>query len=183
MRKALMILGQLDEPDVDWMIAHGTRTRLRASETLIRQDEEIKAFFVVLSGSLIVRDDKLGRDIARLGAGDVVGEMSFIDARPPSATVAAACDSEVLTLPRPVLAKKLQEDAAFAARFYRALATFLSDRLRATIATLGSNASPANPDDMRQSEDLDPAVLAYLQLASARFTRMVTRAQPATHEA
>jgi hypothetical protein len=43
--------------------------------------------------------------------------MSFIDARPPSATVQALDNTIVLAVPRRELAAKLEQDAEFAARF------------------------------------------------------------------
>jgi CRP/FNR family transcriptional regulator, cyclic AMP receptor protein len=61
-----------------------------------------------------------------------MGEMSFVDQAPPSATVQAMEPSFVLDIPRRRLNAKLAEDAGFAARFYRALSMFLAARLRAT---------------------------------------------------
>jgi CRP/FNR family transcriptional regulator, cyclic AMP receptor protein len=79
--------------------------------------------------------------VARLGAGEVVGGIAFVDSAPPSATVMAAGDASVLALPHTLLRQRLAEDAPFAARFYRALAIFLADRLRATTHCCGPAAA------------------------------------------
>jgi CRP/FNR family transcriptional regulator, cyclic AMP receptor protein len=78
-----------------------------------------------------------GQEVARLGAGEVIGEIGFVDSAPPSATVTAAGSAAVLALSNTLLQQHLTSDAAFAARFYRALAIFLADRLRATTRRLG----------------------------------------------
>ena len=66
-----------------------------------------------------------------------MGETPFIDGRLPSATVKAIEDSLVLTIPRQQLAAKLQQDIGFASRFYRVIATLLSNRLQGMYSQLG----------------------------------------------
>ena len=86
---------------------------------------------MVLDGRLTVLVKAIGnREIASLLAGEIVGEISFVDPRPPSAPVVAAQDSHLLVIPRSILTSKLNKDSAFAARFYKAVATLLADRLR-----------------------------------------------------
>src|SRR4029077_368788 len=77
------------------------------------------------------------REIARLNAGEIVGEMSFVDARPPSATRRGLEDSTVFAISKPVLTDKLSRDLGFAARFYRALAIYLSTTVRERHRMLG----------------------------------------------
>jgi CRP/FNR family cyclic AMP-dependent transcriptional regulator len=180
MRKALIILGQLHDDDIEWLIANGARRRVSAGDTLIRQGTPIDSLYVVLDGKLSVRDERHpgGRELSRLAAGDIVGEMSFVDARPPSASVTALSDSQVLTLDRGGVRAHLDADPAFAARFYRAIATFLSDRLRATVDTLSYGAPVAGVSDEEQADELDLTVLESMHLAGARFDQIVKRARP-----
>src|SRR5262245_60948864 len=120
MRKVLYILGELSDTDVEWLIATGTKQNLDAEQILIEQGTPITTLYIVLDGQLWVGTVRSGRDneVARLGTGEIVGEMSFVDSRPPSATVKALTPSVVLAIPRPVLVAKLQQDAEFASRFY-----------------------------------------------------------------
>lgn len=185
MRKVLYILGQLSDDDVEWLIDAGQRKRVPGGTTLIREGEPTDAMYVVLDGLLAVsiraaasRSLPAGipeREIAQLGAGEIVGEMSFVDARPPSASVRALRDSLVLSIPRAQLALKLDQDLGFAARFNRALATFLSDRLRSTMGLLGYGANQALDDDVEYEGELDPNVLDNVHLAGARFQRILQR--------
>ena len=73
-----------------------------------------------------------GTGLARLHVGEVIGEISFVDSRPPTATVTAVEDAVVLAIPRQRLFAKLPEDTGFAARFYQALSIFLAWRLATT---------------------------------------------------
>ena len=174
MRKVLFLLGELSDLDVEWLTARGKKERVTAGTILIREGKQIDAMYVLLEGRLSVWiDDRGKRELAQLGAGEVVGEMSFVDARPPSATVEAMSDSVVLTIRRSELQEKLKNDTAFAARFYRALAGFLSDRLRATVTRLGYGR--AEPEEESTIDELDPNLLDSVHLAGARFDRMLKR--------
>ena len=126
MKKALYIWGELDDTDIEWLEDNGSREHLPAGATLIREGQPVDSLAVVLDGCLAVtaRD---GTEVASLFSGEIVGEISFVDSRPPSASVTAAQDSQILVVPRDILREQLSKDTAFAARFYRALAVFLGD--------------------------------------------------------
>ena len=176
MRKVLYLLGQLDDLDVEWLVAHGTKQRILPGTVLIEEGQPINAVFIVLAGTLAVTFRGPGQQPGvRLGCGEVVGEMSFIDARPPSATVTAAEDAVVLAVPRAALSRKLEQDTAFAARFYRAVAMFLSDRLRATVGRLGYGRGQRLDEDGDYQDELDPNVLDRVHLAGSRFDRVLER--------
>ena len=83
--------------------------------------------YLRVSFSVAVRD--VG-PVARLGVGEIVGEMSIVNSAPPSATVAAEGECLILLLDKKILLQKLTTDAPFGCRFYNALAVFLADRLR-----------------------------------------------------
>jgi CRP-like cAMP-binding protein len=164
-RKALLLLGVLNDNDLDWILTAGVRRDLPAGSVLIRESEPISEVFLVLDGVLSVRTAKTGdADIARLRCGEIVGEMSFVDSRPPSASVLALEKSAVLAIPQSAFARKLDADTQFAARFYRAVAVFLSDRLRSTVGRLGYGRIEAEDDD-----EIAPDTLENLSMAGARF--------------
>src|SRR5262249_52673748 len=78
---------------------------------------------------------------------------------PPSAPVAAVGESVVLALPKAVLQRRLADDMPFAARFYRALAIFLADRLRTTTRRLGYGQPGDGDDEASAADELDHGVL------------------------
>ncbi len=176
MRKVLFILSELADGDVEWMIENGTRTPVPAGTLLIEEGRPLELLYVVLDGQLAVSLAALGgREVARLQAGEILGELSFLDSRPPSASVGAVVDSAVLSIPRARLAAKLQQDSAFAARFYRALGVFLASRLRRSQQRLGYDSHRILDDDVEHEDELDPQLLGQVALAGARFDWMLKR--------
>jgi CRP/FNR family transcriptional regulator, cyclic AMP receptor protein len=173
MRKVLSLLGQLSDDDVDWMAGAGRRRDAGAGEVLIHEGIPIGSVLVMLQGTASVTLPG-GREVARIGAGEVLGEMSMIDNRPPSATVSAVESTVVLELGRVALDAKLAADTGFAARFYRALAVFLADRVRNTNAQLGYGKEGASRT-LAEEDELDEAVLDNLHLAGARFEAIIAR--------
>ncbi|GAB4384296.1 MAG: hypothetical protein Kow00121_47580 [Elainellaceae cyanobacterium] len=173
MRKALYILAQFNDRDFEWLLTAGKRLPVSTGSTLIREGEPTDALYVVLDGTLAISVEAFGgEEIAQLGRGEVVGEMSFVDARPPSATVKAIEPSLVWAVPRSQLINKLRQDIEFSAHFYHAIATFLSDRLRDTVSRLGYSQNDPDPDT---TDGLNPQVIDNLDLAKARLDWLLNR--------
>lgn len=178
MRKALYILGDLDEADVRWMAAVGARHSVRSGDVLIRSGQPVDTLSIVLDGEFSVYLDT-GAQIARLAAGDILGEMSLVEKRPPTVSVKALTAATVLAVPQALIQERLKVEPGFAGRFYRALAVFLSDRLRATVAHLGYGAE-ASDDALAQFEaenELDEGLLDTLHVAGDRMRRLTALLQ------
>jgi len=126
-KKTLLMIEELSDKDVEWMIATGSKKEIIANTTLIEEGKEIDALYIVLHGQFTVSFE--GRDIAELSGGEVVGEMSFITRSLPSATVTAITDSVVWSMCRQQLQEKLKQDKDFASRFYKAISIILAERL------------------------------------------------------
>lgn len=170
MRKALIVLGILDDSDIDWMVRVGTKQTIASGTTIIHEGKEIASLFIVLSGNLEVTVH--GNQVAMLSVGEVVGEMSLIDARPPSATVTAAEESVVLAIPRDEIDTRLGLDIGFAARLYRALAVFLSSRLRTTVSHLGFGGKSHLDEAVHDEDEIPMDLLDNITLAGIRFTHL-----------
>ena len=98
MRKVLYILGELEDSDLQWLFDAGKPRYVTANTQIIQEGSPLDSLFIVVDGKLSVA--RLGRELARLGAGEVVGDMSLLDSRPPSATVTALQDSMVFSIPQ-----------------------------------------------------------------------------------
>ena len=95
-----------------------------AGAVLTRQGQTGGLAFVIASGTAeVVRGSKR---LARLGPGDVVGELSLLDGEPRSATVKALTDLEVLEISAEDLRRLLRK----APSVTRKLLEALSERLR-----------------------------------------------------
>jgi CRP-like cAMP-binding protein len=166
MRKALHLMGFLDDLDVQWMGESGSQHQISAGTVLIREGTPIDSLYVVLDGALSVcvaaHHEK---SIATLFSGEIVGEMSLVRAKPPSASVVALEDSHVLAVPLSRLSLKLAKDNAFAARFYHAVAAFLADRLSVTVGRFGYGSAQQDVDP----DELDDSAMDEIALAANRF--------------
>jgi len=172
-RKVLYLLGQLDDNDCEWLAKTGSLIRITDGTRLIEQGKRVEAMFIVIEGTLRVSTKKMGV-IAKIGAGELVGEMSLVDSRPASASIDAEGDVALLKVPRDVLMEKVADDVGFSSRIHRAIAIFLADRMRSTMefARDGEN----RPLDLDESEEtpgeIDVEVLDRVHLAGARFDRV-----------
>lgn len=175
MKKALYILAEFSDRDFDWLLSAGRKKPASAGAVLIHEGEPTDALYIVLQGRLGVTVEALGgEEIAQLSEGEVVGEMSFVDSRLPSATVRAIEASQVWVIPRSQLSTKLRQDIEFASHFYHAVALFLSDRLRDTVNRFGA-ARASSLGESEMPEDLSPEVARNLELAQARLSWLLSR--------
>jgi CRP/FNR family transcriptional regulator, cyclic AMP receptor protein len=171
MRTVLYIFGLLTDADIEWMAQNGTRRRLNDGEILIEEGAGSDALILLLEGELQVASRAYG-PIARLGVGEIVGEISLVDSAPPSATITARGDGLALFLDKQLLLEKLESDEGFGSRFYRALALLLADRLRAARQPSTNNLS----DNLKVARDeLDINIMDHVSAAGERFNRMLRR--------
>jgi len=174
MRKVLFIFGELSDSDVEWMSDTGQVRNLQAGEPLIEAGRPVSDLSLVLRGELSVTAG--GREIARLDEGEIVGELSFLDARPPYASVLAAAASVVLSVPHAAIHARFARDPGFAARFYRSLGIFLASRLRQTVGQLGVlDSDDRLAEEETSIDEIDPEVLDRSALAGHRFERLRAR--------
>ncbi|MFN7167302.1 MAG: hypothetical protein ACK4NV_09665, partial [Pannonibacter sp.] len=75
-------------------------------------------------------------------------------------------ETRVLALEKALIEKRLAETPAFAARFYKALAIFLADRLRTTTLRGKGGSAPAE-------DELDDMVLDGVSMAGLRFQQLL----------
>jgi bacteriocin-type transport-associated protein len=150
-----VLLKELSNSDIDWMLATGSREEITSGTVLIRQGQPVNALYILLDGALTVaisqaEDNPLGRafaaleggamaerEITRLSSGEIVGEIPFLSTYLPSVNVRALKKSLILSIPQQQLAIKLQQDVSFAAHLYRAIAILLANRLEKIVSQLG----------------------------------------------
>ena len=173
MRKVLFILSELLDEDVDWLGLHGERIAYPSGAELIAFESRVDSVYFVLDGTFTVHTGG-GELIVELGSGEIIGEMSLVDPARTTASVRAGEGAVALRLPHPLLREKLAQDAPFAARFYRALSVFMSDRIRHTTRRFGYGSSAPDPKQA-QLEEINEELVDKLYLAGARFDRMLKR--------
>ncbi len=132
--RSVHILSLLHDDDIGWLAQVGLRLSLPTIAPLVEEGMRTPFLYIILGGAFLVTSTIAAgtgeKSISLIQRGELVGELSFLDARPASATVRAARPSQVLAVARSEVVRKLQVDLAFAARFYRALGITLAMRLR-----------------------------------------------------
>jgi CRP-like cAMP-binding protein len=134
------LLVDLDSTALMFLVRLGRRRAYDKGEILMRQGEPSNSIHFLLSGK--VRAERARRTddrpvvLADLDAGAVVGEMGVVIDIPRSATVTALEPTETLELDAP----NFERLAKAYPILHRVIARLLSERLRATEATLGESA-------------------------------------------
>lgn len=171
MRKVLLIFSELTDGDVDWLSKAGERIHLDAGATLVPLGARVDNIWFVLDGAVSVHT-AAGKQLAVMGSGEIVGEMSLVDPAPTAVSVRVASDATLLRISDATVSAKLASDPAFAARFYRALCVFLASRLRSTTRRMGYG---DDAEDASAKDELTDDLLDNVHLAGARFDRMLKR--------
>ncbi|SHN32666.1 Cyclic nucleotide-binding domain-containing protein [Duganella sacchari] len=172
MRKVLFILSELLDDDVEWLANAGDRLRYPVGAELIPYGGQPDSVYFVLDGTFSVLAGN-GELVAELSSGEVIGEMSLVDPARTTASVRANEGASALRVSHVRLREKLDTDAAFAARFYRALSVFMSARMRQTTRRYGYGGL-SHPGDA-QVDEISEALLEKAHLASMRFERLLKR--------
>jgi len=101
---------------------------LAAGEFLVREGEDSTQMYFLQTGSMSVikRSEDQEKQIGTIYAGEVVGEMSFLDNEPRCASVKAINDCQLVIIP-PAKFEKMFQDLPV---WYKALVNTLLERLR-----------------------------------------------------
>jgi CRP-like cAMP-binding protein len=113
----------------------GSVVDLEAGELIIAEGQPVTDLFVVIHGELEIflpqTADRLTRiRVARAAPGDCIGEYSFVDKNPASASVASKSPSEVFRISHAEFQRKLDGEPEIGRNVYRNLLCLLVARLR-----------------------------------------------------
>ena len=198
LREALIVFAELNDSDIDWLIAAGKVQKIMTNSVLIRSGRPIESLYILLDGAIALNsasadinpltqafsnledseNQALEKEFARLSRGGIIGETPFMEMQNPAVTVKALRDSLILSIPRWRLAAKLLHDVGFATRFYRVLAILLADKQQAIVQRLGyGRLSYSGGESLEKSyaNELNSNFLTRVALAGARFEWMLKR--------
>ena len=131
MRTNIILRDGLREEDMLWLFQVGEEKAVNPGIAIVQQGVRPNAIFVVIRGRFDVAVETLNdQPLAKLGAGELIGEISFLEGSPASATIVANEESAVLVVDNQLLNERIRKDTAFAARIYRAFALIAEWRLR-----------------------------------------------------
>lgn len=143
------LLAWFNQSDIDWLLTVSQKKSINTGTYILQERERSPYLFILIEGLFgIETSRKKGSFDIKLGPGEILGEMSFIDNSLPSASVKALENATVLAIDKGILEEKLNSDKDFAARFFRAISAVLANRLRETMNPSTSSPKPPSPNLM-----------------------------------
>lgn len=125
------------------LLSRATLIECEPGEFIVYEGASNAALYVIVDGEAKVlkreytqRHHETMVELARLGLGSIIGEMSFLDGDVASASVMAEQRTKLYRIDRDVVFELLERSPDFSTNFYRSLAGILSRRLRVANAVL-----------------------------------------------
>lgn len=149
----------LGDDECDAVLAVLKARRGAPGDALFKEGDPGASLMIVLEGHLVatVRTaDGGSEEVARLGPGEVVGEMAFVDAEPRSATVSAPDGATVLEFSREALAGLRRSAPRVAAAIQRNVLFDVARRLRDAGERLTDEADARDPRSSADRADRAP---------------------------
>ncbi len=140
----------LTEQEEEAVLARCSRVEMTKGEILFRKGEQSTSMYIVADGEFTVTDEKPAQKVylSSIRSGGLIGEMSFLDESPRSATVTAKENSVVFRMNKEDFVRTLLEAPALGTRLLLAISILLVDRLRKADAALTSlTAAPSRGMD------------------------------------
>jgi CRP/FNR family cyclic AMP-dependent transcriptional regulator len=123
-------LGEFTDEDARWFAHTGELWRVHAGEVVITEGVTPEHIHVVLKGEFVVSSAALrDPEMQRVGPGELLGEMSYINGVPPGSSVGAATDGVLLSVRRKDIDAKIDSDPAFGSRFRKVISEFAVTRI------------------------------------------------------
>jgi bacteriocin-type transport-associated protein len=184
LRDVWLVFGEFHDSD-EWLMAMGDARQVAAGEVLLQAGAAIEYLYLVLDGSLVMFWEEaavnpllqafavlegqamVGREVAQLGPGALVGVSPFLDGRLERVTMRSTAGAVVLAVPRRLVLAKLQQDLGFAGRFYRVLGVVMGYRLQ---GVCGRRVYAGGDED-----ELDMDAIDRMGLAGRRFELMLDK--------
>jgi signal transduction histidine kinase len=128
------LFAELADDDLDWIAAASAVDDVAPGAMLAEEGAEGDALFVIAAGELEVVKRSRSADvpIARLGPGEIVGEMAVLEGAPRSATIRAVQPSRIIRIGRAVVLELVGSRPSAALSIIRTV----TGRLRSTEALL-----------------------------------------------
>jgi len=124
----------------------GCKRTFQDGELLIEEGSASSSAIFIVSGAVSLKKASSDKEIARRGAGDLIGEMSLLLGEAPSIScIASGGAVTALLLEHGELLGMLRSDPAQAGSLFRLLATTLSDRIGEASAKMRQEVVSQNP--------------------------------------
>lgn len=139
------ILSRVGEEEAEYLAGFMTCYRAPADTLLIREGETSGFLVFIIDGAIEIskaRPDGGKAQLARLGPGDTLGEMSLLDGEPRSADCVAVEPTTFAVLNRGILDLLLHQNPGLVNKLLTQIILILSERLRLASDILSETLKP-----------------------------------------
>ena len=114
-----------------WLDQNGESLDVHANMDLVAEGKQPDLLYILLSGKaqVITSQGSQSIELVTLESGEMFGEMSFIEDRPPVATIRTGSDCKVLRISREQLKSALTANPAVSRDFYKLIGQKLASQL------------------------------------------------------
>lgn len=131
----------LNDIELRHIIEEGYQKRLRPNEIICRENDPGDSFYIILSGSVDVFVESIGKQVAVREAGEFIGEMSLLMGTPRTATLRTLEETTLFVVDRGNLQSLLRRHQELADRISEELAQ-RQDSLERLGIKIGSQEEP-----------------------------------------
>ena len=128
--QSIPIFRALTMAELNQMMTIVTEAKFKDGEVIVKEGDRSNGLFVITDGSCDVLVSN--KRVATIQAGTYIGEVSWIDGAPRSATVRARGPVEVLFFERKSLLRLMSKNPGLAVKILGTIAQILAKRLRIT---------------------------------------------------
>jgi len=125
------IFNSLPKSLEEWLFANGETIETGTEADLIKEGKHPEYLYILLSGTVKVITAKGAEfvELATLESGEMFGEMSFLESRPPVATIRPVTRCKILRLSRKKLSEALKNKPTVGKEFFQLTAQKLAAQL------------------------------------------------------
>lgn len=129
----LKLFDGIKPEDMQRLIAAGMMIEYDASGVILEENKDAHSLLVIVDGDVDVRKKTVGshsQTLARLGSGATIGEMSYVDRSPRSASVIAIGKTRIWRIPYTAMDSFCAERQEAGLIFVKNLAAYIAGRVR-----------------------------------------------------
>jgi CRP/FNR family cyclic AMP-dependent transcriptional regulator len=133
--KKVALFKELSDAELEVVMKKVFEKLYKKGSTLFVEGMPGEVLYIVTDGGIdVTKKTKDGGEIAvaKLGPGEIVGEMSLIDSGPRTATGKTNMDSKLIVVTKKSFTEMLESDPAIAAKILMELLRVVNKRLRIT---------------------------------------------------
>jgi CRP/FNR family transcriptional regulator len=130
----ISLFKEMDDRELDVVTRRVFEKDYKKGATLFVEGMPGEVLYIVTEGSVEISKRSKDGDtqLGLIGPGDIVGEMSLIDAGPRSASGRTGADSKLIVITKKSFGEILDSDPKIAAKILMALLKIINKRLRLT---------------------------------------------------